>query len=316
MIRVIVRRLAMLLPTLLVVSFAVFSLQQLLPGDPAVTLAGGTSASAEVVEQIRAEYHFDDPFFVQYGRWLRGAVQLDFGESVASGRSVAHEIFSRLPMTFSLAGAGLFFGLLIGGTTGLISALRPKTTVDRAAVGFTTVGISVPSFFLGMVLVIIFAVHWHVFPPSGYRPFSKYGYLEWAKRLILPGLALGLALAATIARQLRAALLDVLDANYIRTAWAKGGGPLLVLRKHALRNAALPVITVLALQTSVLLGGSVIIEQIFSIPGLGTYVISSISLPDLPVVQGATLLFVLIYVGVMLLVDLVYMAVDPRVRAG
>ena len=313
MLMLILRRIAMLIPTLLFASFAIFSLQQLLPGDPAVMLAGGTQATPERVEQIREEFGFEDPYFVQYGHWLRDASQFEFGKSIASDREVQGEILSRFPITFSLVAAGLFVGVVIGGITGFVSALRPGSIVDRVAVGFTTLWVAIPGFWLALILVLVFAVKLHWLPPSGYRPFTE-SPLEWARYMALPALSIGLAVAATIARQLRAALIDVLDAPYIRTAWAKGGTPTLIIAKHALKNASIPVVAVLGLLLSVLLGGTVIIETIFSIPGLGQYMIQSITLNDLPVVQGVTMFFVLVFVAVNLLLDLAYMILDPRVR--
>jgi peptide/nickel transport system permease protein len=313
MLMLILRRIAMLIPTLLFASFAIFSLQQLLPGDPAVMLAGGTQSTPERVEQIREEFGFDDPYFVQYGHWLRDATQFEFGKSIASDREVQGEILSRFPITFSLVAAGLFVGVVIGAITGFVSALRPGSIVDRVAVGFTTLWVAIPGFWLALILVLVFAVKLHWLPPSGYRPFTE-SPLEWARYMALPALSIGLAVAATIARQLRAALIDVLDAPYIRTAWAKGGTPTLIIAKHALKNASIPVVAVLGLLLSVLLGGTVIIETIFSIPGLGQYMIQSITLNDLPVVQGVTMFFVLVFVAVNLLLDLAYMILDPRVR--
>jgi peptide/nickel transport system permease protein len=315
MFMLILRRIATLIPTLLFASFAIFSLQQLLPGDPAVMLAGGVQAPPERVEQIREEFGFDDPYFVQYGHWLSDASRFEFGNSIASDREVRGEILSRFPTTFSLAAAGLFVGLIIGVITGFVSALRPGSIIDRVAVGFTTLWISIPGFWLALILVLVFAVKLHWLPPSGYRPFTE-SPLEWARYMALPALSIGLAVAATIARQLRAALIDVLDAPYIRTAWAKGGTPTLIIAKHALKNASIPVVAVLGLLLSVLLGGTVIIETIFSIPGLGQYMIQSITQNDLPVVQGVTMFFVLVFVTVNLLLDLTYMILDPRVRVS
>jgi len=315
MLRLILRRIGMLIPTLLIASFAIFSLQQLLPGDPAVTLAGGTQATPERIVQIRDQFGFNDPYFVRYGKWLRGAVRFDFGRSIASDKKVRDEIVRRFPVTFGLTAAGLFIAVVIGGIMGFVSALSPGSIIDRLAVGFSTLGISIAAFWLALILVLVFAVQHRWLPPSGYRAFSE-NPVEWARFMALPALSIGLSVAATITRQLRAALLDVLDAPYIRTAWAKGGTTTLIIAKHALKNASIPVVAILGLLLSVLLGGTVIIETIFSIPGLGQYLIQSITLHDLPVVQGVTMFFVLIFVAVNLVVDLAYMVLDPRVRVS
>jgi peptide/nickel transport system permease protein len=315
MLTLILRRIGLLIPTLLITSFAIFSLQQLLPGDPAVTLAGGIDSTPERVAQIREQFGLNDPYFVQYGHWLRGAVRFDFGKSIASDAEVRNEVLSRFPVTFSLTAAGLVVGVLIGGIMGFVSALRPGTIIDRLAVGFSTLGISIAGFWLALILVLIFAVKLRWLPPSGYAAITE-SPVTWARFMVLPAFSIGLGLAAAIARQLRAGLLDVLDAPYIRTAWAKGGTTTLIIAKHALKNASIPVVAILGLLLSVLLGGTVIIETIFGIPGLGQYLIQSITLRDLPVVQGVTMFFVIIFVAVNLVVDLAYMVLDPRVRVS
>jgi len=315
MLTMIARRLLVLIPLLLVVSFAIFGLVVLVPGDAAITLAGGPDATPERIEQVRQELGLDDPFLVQYGRWLKGAVQFDFGNSLQSSAPVTEEIRDRLPVTLSVVGAALFVAMLIAIPAGIMAGLRPGGILDRLALIGSSIGISVPGFWMAMILITVFAIQRSWFPAIGYVPFGE-DPVEWAKHLVLPGLALGALASASQTRQLRGALLDVLDSNYIRTGWAKGGAPRWVIGKHALKNAAIPAVTVLGLQTGALLGSGVIIEQIFSIPGLGTYLVRAIQSQDLPVIQGVTVLFVLMNVTINLLVDITYGYLNPKVRVS
>jgi peptide/nickel transport system permease protein len=309
------RRFLVLIPLLFVVSIAIFGLVVLVPGDAAVTLAGGPDATPERIAQVRDELGLDDPFLTQYGRWLGDAVTGDFGTSLQSNQSVVTEIKDRLPVTLSVALAALVVALCISIPAGIISGLRPGGIVDRLALLGSSMGIAIPGFWLAMILVTLFAIQRHWFPAIGFTPFGESPY-NWAKGLVLPGVSLGLLAAASQTRQLRGALLDVLDSNYVRTGWAKGGSPRWVIGKHALKNAAIPAVTVLGLQTSALLGSSVIVEQIFSIPGLGTYLIRAIQSQDLPVIQGVVVFFVLMNVLINLLVDLTYGYLNPKVRVG
>jgi len=309
----ILRRLLALVPLLLLVSLAVFSLTLLLPGDPAITLAGGDGASPEAIERVRQELGLDDPFPVRYGRWLAGALRFDFGNSLENGKPVADDIRTRLPVTFGIALSALAVTLLIGVPAGILGGVRPGSWMDRAGVLTASLGIALPGFWLAMLLVGVFAVRLAWLPAIGYRGFAE-SPTDWFRHVVLPALALGTAGAASLARQLRAALVDVLDTPYVRTAWAKGARPRRVIAVHALRNAALPAITILGLQFSALLGGTVIIEQIFGLPGLGTYALRAILSNDLPVIQGVTIVYVLVHVLFNLLVDLSYGLLDPRIR--
>jgi len=309
----ILHRLLALVPLLLLVSLAVFSLTLLLPGDPAIALAGGDGASPEAIREVRQALGLDDPFGVRYVRWLSRGVQFDFGVSLENGRLVSEEIGMRFPITFGIALAAIGVALLIGVPAGIMGGLRPGSSMDRLGVLIASVGIAVPSFWLAMLLVAAFSVGLGWLPAIGYRDFAE-SPLDWLRHVCMPALALGSAAAAALARQLRAALIDVLGTNYVRTAWAKGATSRRVVAKHALRNAALPAITILGLQFSALLGGTVIIEQIFGIPGLGTYALRAIMANDLPVIQGVTFVFVLVHVGFNLLVDLCYGLLDPKIR--
>jgi len=309
----ILRRLLALVPLLFAVSLAVFSLILLLPGDPAITLAGGDGASPEAIEKIRRELGFDDPFPVRYGRWLAGALRFDFGNSLENGKPVSDEIRARFPVTFGIALAAVAVTLLVGVPAGILGGVRPGSWMDRAGVLTASLGIAVPSFWLAMLLVAVFAVQLTWLPAIGYRSFAA-SPVDWLCHVLMPAVALGTAGAASLARQLRAALVDVLGSSYVRTAWAKGAGARRVIAVHALRNAALPAVTILGLQFSALLGGTVIIEQIFGIPGLGTYALRAILSNDLPVIQAVTIVFVLVRVLFNLLVDLSYGLLDPRIR--
>jgi len=315
MFKTIINRIASAAPVLFIVSLGVFLLMQLVPGDPAVTLAGGAEATPERIEEVRDELNLDAPVIQQYGNWLVDAVRGDFGESLVTGKSVRSELAFRLPTTFGLALAAGFVALLVGGTLGLLSGLNPGKNIDRFGRLVASIGVSIPSFWLGPLLVIVFAVQRRWLPPSGFVAFSE-SPMEWLRHIALPAVTLGMYLAAAMGRQLRAALIDVLDSNYVRTLWAKGATQRLVLVKHALRNAAIPAITVFGLQFANLIGGTVIVEQIFGIPGLGDYLLRSILASDIPVIQGATMLFVVTQVVISLLVDVSYGALNPKVRVA
>ena len=315
MIRLVVRRVAALMPVLVVVSFGVFMLLSLVPGDPAVTLAGGTDASPAAIAHVRAQLHLSDPLLVQYWHWLTGVVQLNFGRSLITGVPVAHEIGARLPVTLSLVVAAAVVAVVVGVPLGVVSALRPGGRVDGSARVVSSASMAIPNFWLAVILVSLLSIHWKVFPPTGFTRISS-SLGGWIHTVTLPAVALGVGLAASLARQLRQALIEVLDSNYVRTAWAKGAGPVRVVGVHALQNAAVPAVTVLGVQIGYLLGGAVIIEQIFSIPGLGTYMLQGITNHDLPVVQGVAMVFVVFQMALSLLVDISYLYLNPKVRVA
>ena len=315
MLGLIVRRLLALIPLLLIVSFVVFSLTYLLPGDPATTIAGGENASPHDIARVRKEFGFDDPLLQQYGRWLGRTVQFDFGHSQLDQKSVSSQIADKLPTTVSLALAAITIGILIGLPLGILAGTKPGSVRDKFGTGIASLGIAIPNFLLGMLLIIAFAINLSWFPALGWVKF-KDDPRGWLEHAVLPAFALGVWAAASLARQVRSALIDTLDTNYVRTAWAKGSRGTRVVGKHGLKNAAIPAVTVLGLQVSVLLGGTVVIERLFSIPGLGTYLLAAITNNDIPVIQGVTLTFVLIFVVVNLLVDISYGYFNPRVRVS
>jgi peptide/nickel transport system permease protein len=302
-------------PVLLIVSFAVFFLLALVPGNPAITLAGGVSATPAQIAHVTAVLHLNDPFLVQYWHWLYNALHGNLGTSISTGQPVTQQIEQRFPVTFGLVVASAIVALVVGIPVGLVSGIRPQGPVDSGARAFTTLGLAIPSFWLAVLLVSIFAVHWKIFPPTGYVSITQ-SFTGWLKDITLPAVTLGVLVGVTIARQLRASLIDVLDTPYIRTAWAKGGTRRSVLFKHGLKNAAMPVVTVFGIQIGYLLGGAVIIEQIFAMPGLGPYMLSGITDHDLPVVQGVALVFVLFQMAMSLLVDISYGYLNPKVRVS
>lgn len=316
MLHLVLRRLLSAVPTLILVTLGVFLLLSLVPGDPAVTIASaGGEPTREHVESVREQLHLGDPAVVQYGRWLAGVIRLDFGDSFVTGDSVMGQIAERLPVTLGLATAAIVVALVIAFPLGVYSGMRPGGAVDRISRVYTSLGLAVPNFFLAVLLVAVVAVQARLLPPSGYAPlFEDPG--SWVKFTVLPAVTLGVYVSAVLSRQLRGSLLDVLDARYVQAAWARGGSARTVVGRHALKNASITPVTVLGLQFGYLVGGTVIIEQIFSIPGLGDLMLRGIVNLDLPVVQGVTFVFVLTQISMSLLVDLLYGLLNPKVRVG
>jgi peptide/nickel transport system permease protein len=309
----ILRRLLALIPTMLIVSFAVYGLITLIPGDAAIQLAGGDNATPERIEEVRQELGLDDPFLVQYWNWLKDAATGDLGESLVTGQKVTTEIGQAFPVTLSIVIAGLMFGILIGVPAGILAGMRPGSRLDRGLITMTTLFNSIPSFWLAMLLISTFAIRWDIFPAIGFTRISE-DPGEWLRSVTLPAVALGLIVAGNQARQTRAGLADVMGSAYVRTAWSMGAGTRTVVAKHALKNAAIPAVTVIGLQLGGLLGGAVLIERIFSIPGLGQYILQAIYSFNLPVIQGVALMFVVINVLISLAIDISYGFLNPRVR--
>lgn len=309
------RRLAAMVPLLVLITVGVYALVLLIPGDPARTLAGGLRAKPSDIAQIRHELHLDQPFFAQYWRWVTHAVRGDLGPSLFRHESVASAISSRFPLTLSLALGGLAVSILIGLPIGIRAGTRPGALSDRAATVASSAGIAIPDFWLAIILALIFAVKLHVLPDLGYVALTSSPW-GWFQHLLLPWFALGVAGGATLARQVRGELIDVLDQDYIRTARSLGVPERQVIGRLALKNALTPAMTIVGIQFAYLLGGTVIIEQIFSIPGLGSLMIQSISTKDLPVIQGVVLLTAVIFVVVNLVVDVGYGLLNPKVRVS
>ncbi len=312
----IVRRLLITIPLLLLISFAVFSLVLILPGNPALALAGGVHSSPAKVAEITRQLHLNEPFWRQYLRWLNGVIHGDLGTSLFNpGQSVASGIAARFPVTLSLAIGGMLLSIIIGVPAGIIAGVRNGTASDRLVTVGSSLGVAIPDFWLALLLVIVFAVDTHLLPALGYVEWSTSPW-GWFEHLILPWVALGIGGAATIARQVRGALIDTLDQDYMRTAVAKGLSHRVVIGKHALKNALSPAVTVIGIQFGYLLGGTLIIEQIFSLPGIGEYILAAISEKDLPVVQGVVLVTATAFVIINLIVDVIYGYLNPKVRLG
>ncbi|MGE3448426.1 MAG: ABC transporter permease [Microbacteriaceae bacterium] len=311
MLRLCLNRVLAAIPTLLIVSIGVFLLISLAPGDPAVTLAG-PEATREQIAEIRHELGLDRPLVAQYGSWLADAVRLDFGDSLVRGEPIADAILERFPVTFGLALSAALFATMVAMTLGVSAAMRPGGLIDRAARLIATSAIAIPSFWLAPLLVIALAVERRLLPSSGYVPFTE-SPGQWLRHMAIPAATLGFFMSAYVGRQLRTSLLEVFESGYIRTLWAAGCRHRVVVG-HALRNASIPSITVFGVQFGTLLGGSIIIEEIFAIPGLGDYMLRAITAGDIPAVQGATILFALVQVTITILVDLSYGLLNPKVR--
>jgi peptide/nickel transport system permease protein len=308
----IIRRLLALVPLLFLVTFMAYGIILLVPGDPAIAIAG-ENATAEQVEATRERLGLNDPFLVQYGRWVGNAVQGDLGSSLFATRDVRTAVFERLPVTLSLTFSALFLAVLVALPAGILAALRKGTWIDRGATVTATLGIAMPNFWLGLLLVIVFAINNPWFPATGYVAFGD-SPTDWARHMFLPAVALGAAACAEITRQLRSAVIDVVEQDYVRTARAKGLMGPSVIGKHVLKNAAVPVVTVLGLQVTRLLGGAVIIEQVFALPGLGQLAVSAVFNRDIPLILGIVLVAALIAIFINLLVDLSYGWFNPKVR--
>jgi peptide/nickel transport system permease protein len=309
----IARRLLSLIPLLLIVSFAVFALVHLIPGDPAFTLAGGVNATPERIQEVRKELNLDKPLVEQYWLWLKNATHGDLGTSFATKTPVSDELGRYLPVTGGLVLSASLIGLLIGVPVGVVAGMRAGSRLDRGLVASSTLASAIPNFWLAMMLLVVFVINWELFP-FRYTFFSD-SPIDWARSIFLPSFALSLGLGAAIARQLRAAIAEVMQSQYVRAMWARGATRRTVA-KHVLKNAAIPAVTVFGLYLGGLLGGAVIVERIYSIPGLGSYIVNGVIAHDLPVVQGVALMFVLIYVAISLLLDITYGLLNPRVRVS
>jgi peptide/nickel transport system permease protein len=308
----IVRRLIATIPVMLVVAISVFLLMHLTPGDPAAVLAGD-NATSDQVAQIRALLGLDEPLWRQFGMWLWRLMQGDLGESLFWGKPVLDLVLERAEPTISLALTTITFAVIIAVTLGVLAAWQAGTLVDRLIMGFAVLGFSVPVFVVGYVLIFVFAIELRWVPVQGYTPIAE-GVGPWLERLILPSVALGLAYVALIARITRASMLEVLAEDYVRTAQAKGVATRPMLMRHALKNAAVPIVTVIGIGVALLIGGVVITETVFNIPGVGRLVVDAIQRRDYPIIQGCILIFSAVYVLVNLLVDISYTFFDPRIR--
>ncbi|HDR7768961.1 TPA: ABC transporter permease [Bacillus paranthracis] len=304
MLMFIFRRILQLIPVLFAVVFVVFLIMQMVPGDPALLIAG-EGASKETVEQIRHQLGLDKPFIMQYFSYIGNILQGDFGVSIRSNRPVLDEVLIRLPITIELALCSIVITVVIGMIAGIISATKQYSWTDVSIMIIALLGVSLPSFWFGLMLIFYFSVQIQIFPVSGWGTWMH---------MVLPALTLGASGAAIVARMTRSSMLDVIRQDYIRTARAKGVKERVVIYKHALRNALIPVITVVGLQFGALLGGTVLVESVFAINGLGRLIVDAIRMRDLPMLQGGVLIASVIFVLVNLIVDILYRHFNKRIE--
>lgn len=316
MLQFLLRRLAALLPVLLVVSLVVFLILRLAPGDPAAVIAGN-SATNEEIDKIRNQLGLDRSIPVQYGIWVGRVLQGDLGYSFYLNKPVAALIAQRIEPTLALAMGTALLAVLIAVPLGTLAAWRMGGVLDKTLSAFSVAGFSVPVFVIGYVLIYLFAIRWEVLPVQGYKTLfgpSGAGLWDWMRQLILPWMTLGMIYIALIARVTRASVSEALTEDYIRTARAKGIAESAVLIRHALANAAVPIVTVIGIGVALLIGGVVVTETVYAIPGLGSLTVDAVLNRDFPVIQGLVLFFSLSYVLINLLVDLSYLFLDPRIR--
>jgi peptide/nickel transport system permease protein len=307
----VLKRIMAFIPTVFIVVTVIFFLTRVVPGDPAWVLVGHQLATEEKVAEVRRELGLDKPILTQYLIWLPRAIQGDFGSSIFFKQPVIQVISEKFPVTLSLAGLSLLVTVVVGVPLGIISARKHNTKVDHISTIFSVLGISMPSFWLGFLLVMVFSVNLGWFPTSGYRPLSL-GFVPWISHLVLPVISLSLAEMALLTRMTRSSMLEVLGKEYIVTARAKGLSEGMVVYKHAFRNALVPVVTVVGLIFALSLGGSVLIENVFAIPGLGRLIVSAAIRRDYPIVEGGMIYFTGIALFVNLLVDISYTLINPK----
>ena len=312
MLAYVVRRVIATVPVMAVVAFFVFSLLYIAPGDPAAVIAGDQATPADV-ERIRQSLGLDRPFLVRFGEWVWQILHGDLGTSIFTNLPVTTMMAQRFEPTLSLMLVTLVFAVAVAVPIGVLAAWKAGTWIDRVIMAFAIFGFSVPVFVIAYLLAFVFALELEWLPVQGYTPLAE-GIWPWLQNLILPAVALGCVYMALIARITRAAMLEVLQQDYIRTARAKGIGQRGILFVHALKNASVPIVTVIGIGVALLIGGAVVTESVFAIPGLGRLTVDAILRRDYPLIQGVVLLFSFVYVLVNLLVDLSYTLLDPRIR--
>jgi len=312
MFRYLVGRLVSAVGVIILVSLLVFTIIRLIPGDP-ITILLGENLTDEARDRLVKEWGLDDSIIVQYLRWAGHMLTGDFGASIRTQDAVAGLLVDRIPATVSLAALSLTIAVLIGVPSGVIAAYRANSAFDGMAMLTAMLGLCIPSFWLSLLLILLFSIKLNWLPVSGYVSPTE-SISGWIQHLILPALALGAGLAASISRMTRSAMLDALSQDYVRTARAKGLTERTALFAHALRNAMLPIITVIGLQLGFLLGGAIVVEEVFAMPGIGRLLIFGISNRDYPLIQGVVMIFAVSFIVINLLVDLLYSVFDPRVR--
>lgn len=315
MARYIASRIVALVPVIVLVSVGAFSFIHLLPGDPVIALlgTGGQSLTPQQLQASRHDLGLDRPLPVQYLDWAGKALTGNLGKSAVTHQTITRALRDRFPVTLQITLASFLVSLVIALPTGILAAYRRNSILDRVMTVFALGGVAMPSFWLGILLILVFAVQVHWFPPSGWVSLAQ-DPSQWLRHLVLPALALGVVQAAVVMRQTRSSLLEVLNEDYVQTARAKGLTERRVVILHGLRNAMLPVVTVAGLQVSRLLGGAVVIETVFALPGFGRYGVDAIFIRDYPVVQAVVLVTAVIVVLTNLLTDLLYGVLDPRIR--
>lgn len=306
MYKYIIKRLISIIPVLIGITFLVFMIMSFSPGDPAQIMLGDNS-TPEAIEELREELGLNDNVIIQYGRFLLGIVQGDFGTSYSNGKPVLDEVLLRFPNTAKIAIIAILFGAIIAIPLGVISAIKHNSVIDGVIMIFSLLAVSMPAFWFGMLLILLFSIQLGWLPTGGAR--------DGAISLILPSITLGFASMAAIARTMRSSMLEVVRQDYIRTARAKGLSYSKVIRKHAMRNAMIPTVTIMGLQIGILMGGAVLTETVFSWPGLGRLMVESITAKDTPTLMGGITIFALCFSLVNLVVDILYAYIDPRIKA-
>ena len=309
-----IQRVAISVITLLLITLIVFAGVRMIPGDPARVMAG-TDADEAGLQEIRAKYGLNDPVPLQYFRWIRLALQGDLGESIRTREPVVKTVAMKLPITIQLACFSLIIAIGIAIPAGVFSALRRNTVWDLLANAVSLCGVSIPTFWLGIMLILLLSVRLHLLPASGFVPFFQ-DPMANLQRMLMPAFVLGGALAAVLMRQTRNSMIEVMTANYIRTAYSKGLAEAVVVFRHALRNGLIPIVTILGLQMGALMGGAVVTEQIFVVPGFGRLIVEAVFTRDYPLVQGVVLITASTYVLINLLVDVSYSLLNPRIRVS
>lgn len=313
MLKHIIRRLAVTVPVLIGVTFIVFAMVSFAPGDPINLMLGSETANPENIEKLRVELGMDKPWYIQYADYMARLARGDLGRSITFRRPVATQIRERLPNTIILATSSAVIALIIALPLGVIAAAKPRSVFDYVCSTLAIVGVSLPGFYLGLLLIIAFGLKLHWLPIRGMSGFDA-GFLEFARHIVLPAITLGASMAGILTRLTRACVLETLAQDFIRTARAKGVPERVVLYKHALRNALLPVVTTFGMQFGSLMGGAVITETIFSWPGLGMLAVNAVKQRDIPLIQGTVLVFAVSFILVTLATDLLYIFIDPRIR--
>lgn len=308
----IIKRILSLIPVLIIVSLVVFSIIHLTPGDPATVILGMEATPTEI-EKLKEELGLNLPIHIQYINWMKDVLRGDFGESLFMNESVLESILSHMEPTISLSIFAEIIALIVAVPTGIFSAYNKGTMIDKTLMSISILGLALPSFLLGLFLMLVFGVHLKVLPIAGYKPIGS-GIVEHLKYLILPTISLGAIQSALISRMIRSSMVDVMNANYIKSARAKGVKEFYIIMKHSMKNAMMPILTVIGQSFGSLVTGAVVVETVFNIPGIGQLIINSIKRRDFITIQGVVLFVTLIYVLINLVVDLLYGAIDPRVR--